>query len=112
MMGSATTATVHTARKAHGSCLLCMERIWPGQTYRRWRYFEDGAWTIKVHRTCHQLAMFADFYDDGDGWHEGELREEIGEWRRNDLIRRLRDITAPPAEVRRLLKMWDEGRDD
>lgn len=68
-MGSSTQdQVIKAARKQHG-CSWCGERIEVGETYTRYRWFNDGdAGTCKMHPECH-AAMQECAAEEG-GWFE------------------------------------------
>lgn len=55
-MATWTDTEAHVARKAH-VCDSCGETINAGDSYRRWRYFNDGASTIRMHPECLEMHI-------------------------------------------------------
>lgn len=48
--------TIKAAKKAH-RCTWCAEKIQPGESYIRWRYFDGGdAGTSKMHPECDKAS--------------------------------------------------------
>lgn len=88
-MGCSTAdETIKAARKAH-RCSWCGERINPGETYKRWRFFHNGdAGTCKMHPECFD-AMEDERRFEGGGYFE---------WMEGD---NERPTTAPNAGVNR-----------
>lgn len=51
-MGTATDPRILVANKVH-QCSWCAERIMPGETYKRYRWYDGGdANTVKLHEEC------------------------------------------------------------
>lgn len=51
MAESTKPTRIRAARKTH-TCDWCGELIVVGESYTRWRYFDAGASTVKLHEDC------------------------------------------------------------
>jgi hypothetical protein len=49
-----TSTAVRKAHKEH-RCSWCYEPILPGETYHRYRVFDDGPGTIRLHAECYAV---------------------------------------------------------
>jgi hypothetical protein len=70
-----TPTETHKAQKRH-RCLWCWQFIEPGETYNRYRvYNDDGASTVKMHPECHD-AMQEEALQEGGfiEWTPGQER--------------------------------------
>lgn len=63
-MGESSDVVTRKARKNH-QCDWCGKRIFKGDTFRAWTWFDDGATAMHSHKVCYNTAMNTRvYYDD------------------------------------------------